>query len=164
MPAELERKQANQPGTETLEALTCLAHFGGSFTRASAELDIPTSTLFDWKAKYPDVYTGIAQRLAGQTIARTTTESRELTLNAFKAASESVDEYRTKLEAKEIKDPAGGGLRMATIGGIAYDKTALADSRPTSINVQVSPKELVESLRKRLSHAPESVKDEGLPQ
>ena len=145
-----ERQDSPELAAEYSNAFACLAYHGGNLARASSQLDMPRETLRDWRNRNREAYNRIASRVQGEIEERVTTEAGELCFNAFEAASESVAEYRSRLASHDINDPAGGALRMATVGGISMDKRFLAQGRPTAITRHTSPAESVKMLRAKL--------------
>lgn len=134
--------------------LLALIASGGNARAAARSLvgtqhEIPHRTLVDWRHRYAERYLELHEQHAPDIERALTAEVREIALDAFNATRIGISQTREKLEAGELKDPAGATRNLATTGAIAADKLLALTGRPTSITEHRNPDDVLAKLQDR---------------
>lgn len=126
--------------TELDAALLAMATLGGS-RRASEHLkasgiDVPSSTIRDWKLRYPRRFAAIAEAHAPEIERAVITLARDAALNAGMGVSEAIDLERDRMaldDGKAIKDASASAQRLSVAMGVQVDKMLVLQGRPQQI-------------------------------
>lgn len=144
---------ANTSPTEVpprvLGALTHLASNGGAVNQTVREIDISKPTLIKYRRQFPELYSTLTAKLQGEAEQRLTDKYLTIASEAADGAHEAAKQTLEMLEAKQVEKPWTTLLPLTTAAAISTDKRQILLERPTSINVNVDPSEIVESLRRK---------------
>lgn len=133
-------KLAQYSETELDAGLLAMATLGGS-RRASAHLksaglEIPASTLRNWKHDYPRRFAAIAEAHGPEIERAVITLARDAALNAGMGVSEAIDLERDRMaldDGKAIKDASASAQRLSVAMGVQVDKMLVLQGRPQQI-------------------------------
>jgi len=163
-----KRTRKRYSPTETREALTVLAFYGGNAARASHETGIPAMTLKDWRNQdHRELYLEIAEREGPKLEALAAAQARELLIRAAHVEHDIIDRLHekpidaetgeeTSLTSKELSELAGALQRVTTSKGINTTKLLELTGRPTAIVEHRDPKQAAQALARRLGVALEA--------
>lgn len=160
---DLER----QPGYRWDEAqihdgLTAVALWNGSTRKASEQLEkegrpIPEATLRRWRDESQvETYARIREGVQDQIWRRTASRWHRVAEDAADGAREAISLTRQAMANPEgvsmAKDFSATAKNLAFAGGIANDKSAAADGRPTQITRDESADVLLKRLARQFGH------------
>lgn len=135
-------------------ALLALAFANGNASAANRSLEqqghpVPVSTIQLWGEREAERYAKIRDDLVPRIHANLAQDSEDLARKALHAAANTIDDYETAREEKNLK--AANALssmarNIATVSGISLDKVAPLRQRPSQIIEHRTPEQNMKRL------------------
>jgi hypothetical protein len=143
------------------KALTVLAFCNGNVKMACRKLDdmgaaTPhQATLANWRKRHPEIYEDAVSRHTELF----TDEADELVRSTVTFNQRAVARLHEELDDMDPKDISNAARNMAVVGGLMYDKSALAKGQPTARVEVTDAARVLEELNKLAERASSGVID-----
>jgi hypothetical protein len=140
---------------EQIEAgLTELAIWHGNVrqaerTLAERGLEIPKSTLQDWKTIHADRLAELQEQIVPQVRAKLAEVHEVISMRAGELTLKGLDRFGDELSKLEARDLAAAIRNISTTGAIAVDKASLLRGMPTEIRQTDSAEEILKRLEQK---------------
>jgi hypothetical protein len=142
----LEPVKARDYTTEQVDqALQTVALYGGNLKRAATTLNMPRTTLFEFRDRYPMRYQAACERHAQHIEGGIITKTREVVSQAATRALNALEASDDAPDSKTLAEYAKAAQSFATVAGIGSDKVLLWTGRPTDIQVHTTVEDILRS-------------------